>query len=195
MERYYGKICPVCKTEIAEGNEIRICKSCDVPHHENCWIINKGCATFGCFEQNCETRNSKTKAIKGIVTAVSIIMLIVVAVLIFQDEDFEDMYSSEYRSYSWCAIFGDGKIMTIDTNPYNEKKDAYIKKGYDLYFEDSSNAIQRINKDLGFTDKLWDRMLSTRSIDGKQYDYVDGYQVSWTYHPDKGLEVRYEITK
>lgn len=33
------------------------------------------------------------------------------------------------------------------------------------------------------------RMESTRSMDGRQRDEVDGYTVEWTYHPDDGLDV------
>ena len=35
-------------------------------------------------------------------------------------------------------------------------------------------------------------MGETRSMDGRQSDENDKYKVTWTYHPDKGLEVMYE---
>ena len=51
MENCVGKVCPYCKTEIKDGESVKICPACDVPHHEACWTENGGCTTFGCTEQ------------------------------------------------------------------------------------------------------------------------------------------------
>lgn len=48
MENYIGKICPFCKGTIKEGDVVKVCPSCGVPHHESCWNANGGCATSGC---------------------------------------------------------------------------------------------------------------------------------------------------
>ena len=48
MSDYVNKICPFCKTEIQETDEIVICSACEMPHHKECWIENQGCTTFGC---------------------------------------------------------------------------------------------------------------------------------------------------
>ena len=45
---YIGKICPYCKTEFKEDDEIVVCSVCEMPHHKECWIENKACTTFGC---------------------------------------------------------------------------------------------------------------------------------------------------
>ncbi len=29
-------------------NDIVVCSRCDMPHHKECWIDNRGCTTFGC---------------------------------------------------------------------------------------------------------------------------------------------------
>ena len=52
MESCIGKICPFCKTEIKEGDSVKICPVCGIPHHERCWGENNGCATPGCSEQH-----------------------------------------------------------------------------------------------------------------------------------------------
>ena len=49
MSEFAGKICPYCKTELKEGDDIVVCSSCDMPHHKDCWIENGGCTTFGCM--------------------------------------------------------------------------------------------------------------------------------------------------
>lgn len=45
---FMGKICPYCKTEFKEDDEVVICSVCEMPHHKECWIENSGCTTFGC---------------------------------------------------------------------------------------------------------------------------------------------------
>ena len=45
---------------------------------------------------------------------------------------------------------------------------------------------------LGLPDSLTEKMKSTRSMDERQNESYDNVAVSWTYHPDKGLEVMYE---
>ena len=58
MENYIGKICPYCKTEIKEGEEIKVCPVCGIPHHAGCWEENKGCTTFGCSGQHYEVQGT-----------------------------------------------------------------------------------------------------------------------------------------
>lgn len=49
MDKYKGKVCPYCKTEFKEDDDIVICSACEMPHHKECWVENKGCTTFGCL--------------------------------------------------------------------------------------------------------------------------------------------------
>lgn len=58
MENFIGKTCPYCKTEIKEGEEIKVCPACGIPHHIGCWEENKGCTTFGCLEQHYEEKGT-----------------------------------------------------------------------------------------------------------------------------------------
>lgn len=58
MENYIGKVCPFCKTEIKEGNSVKVCPACGIPHHESCWEENHGCTTFGCSEQHYEAQHT-----------------------------------------------------------------------------------------------------------------------------------------
>ena len=45
---FIGKICPYCKTEFKEGDDVVVCASCGTPHHGVCWIANNGCAVGDC---------------------------------------------------------------------------------------------------------------------------------------------------
>ena len=40
--------CPICGCGFEEGDEIRICPNCKTPHHDECWVENLGCSTYGC---------------------------------------------------------------------------------------------------------------------------------------------------
>ncbi len=48
MSDFTGKVCPFCKTEFQPDDDIVVCSACDMPHHKDCWIENRGCSTFGC---------------------------------------------------------------------------------------------------------------------------------------------------
>lgn len=60
MNEYIGKICPFCKSEFKEGDEIVVCSACDMPHHKDCWIENQGCTTFGCLGSITSAGDSET---------------------------------------------------------------------------------------------------------------------------------------
>lgn len=80
--------------------------------------------------------------------------------------------------------------MKLDTNPDDVDSDSY-KFDYDVFIA-ANEAIERVNKELGFSDSLIEKMNTTTWSQGKQTDENDKFKVTWTYHPDKGLEVMYE---
>lgn len=302
MEDYIGKICPYCKTEIKEGDAVKVCSLCGIPHHEACWIENKGCTTLGCAEQHtkpndvcvkcgaplgdgqdfctkcgtpkgvakkhicskcgaelqegqdfchkcgtpkgvakkricnkCGTelqedqdfcpkcgqkvdlqnnvgvnsvisqfnsgdtkdnsKKKKTPLIIGIVAGVAILTVILIVVLIVGGKkDFNKMYG-DLASNSWCTIAADGSYMKLDTNPRDIDDDDLTWSDYESFVIPANDAIERINKELGFSDALMEKMNQTTALQGKQTDSNDKYIVSWTYHPDYGLEVMYEFKK
>lgn len=90
-------------------------------------------------------------------------------------------YANGDRYY--CKIASDGSYLEIDSNPGD----------YDDYTRyDALQYIKDINTALGFPDSLYKKMLKTRALDGTQHDENDRVKVSWTYHPDHGIEVLYE---
>ena len=345
MNNSIGKMCPYCKTEIKEGEIIKICPSCGMPHHIECWEENEGCTTFGCtgytyetrttnlsgscpncgapfgdgfafcaqcgtpkpqpepssittacshcgapltegqafcshcgtprtapvapptqcnhcgapltegqafcgqcgnqvasmmspnvasaidqFNANIQMKKSNKKNVcmilaiifaaigvipilnyiflppaivlfiiglctgknskKGILIAGVIVVALSLIVSVcwmlpeaISEEDFNDMYSDIEGQY-WCEIATDGSWMEIDTNPYD----------VDDYTNSTAlSKIKTINSELGFPSYVYQDMLETRSIDGRQSTTSGRYTVTWTYHPDEGLEVMYKI--
>jgi TM2 domain-containing membrane protein YozV len=42
-------ICPYCRTEIDPASTNRLyCNACGTPHHQDCFVENRGCSVFGC---------------------------------------------------------------------------------------------------------------------------------------------------
>ena len=92
---------------------------------------------------------------------------------------------------TWAELGSDGSYLTLDTNPFNMESDA----GRALYMMDVINAIEEIHKELNLPSSLIEDMKKTRALDGRQKETFDNVEVSWSYHPDKGLEIIYKKAK
>lgn len=92
----------------------------------------------------------------------------------------------DYCSMGWSTLASDGSCLTVDTNP--DDKDEYIEM--DAYY-----AVEKINKDLGFPESVYERMNTTSALDGRQEYDIEEYTVSWKYHPDNGMEIIYEVNR
>jgi len=97
--------------------------------------------------------------------------------------DLEALYN-EYCTSSFATIASDGSYLSIDTNPNN--KEDYLDM-------DAYEAIISVNEALGLPESVNNRMNQTRSMDGIQIYSTDELEISWTFHPDKGMEVNYSL--
>ena len=101
--------------------------------------------------------------------------------------DFKALYEdidSDVK-YGW-SVGSDGSYLSADSNVYD--------------LDDYSNSaivysIRDMNKNLGLPDALYNDMITTTWSMGKQQETYEnvGIKVTWTYHPDKGLEVTYKL--
>lgn len=92
--------------------------------------------------------------------------------------------ANDYADQSYCYVADDGSYIALDTNPFN----------FEGHTADGSiEAVQDINSNLGLPDYVYQRMIGTRAIDGTQMYEQDNISVSWTYHPDTGLEILYSV--
>lgn len=96
--------------------------------------------------------------------------------------DFKSVYNI-YCDPDWAYVAFDGSYLTVDTNP-NDWDDY---SDYEVY-----SALFSIHEALGLPESLIEKMGQTRALDGRQSSTYDNITVSWTYHPDQGLEVMYE---
>lgn len=81
------------------------------------------------------------------------------------------------------SVSDDGLSMTVDTNPLDISK---------YNSSEAITFIKDVNAELGLPDSLYEKMVATRALDGRQTSDYDHVEVSWSYHPDNGLEVIYE---
>ena len=96
--------------------------------------------------------------------------------------DLQKLYNSLGDKY-YCSISSDGNTLTIDTNPMD--------------IDDYTNTtawgyIETVNDTLELTG-LSEQMLQTRSLDGRLSETYDSLTVTWSYHPDKGLNAIYTV--
>jgi len=129
----------------------------------------------------------KSIIILGVVVAVVVIISIIASA--GKAVNFQKLYD-EYCTFTWAEVGEDGSYLFIDTNPYDEDDNG-------LAYPDAYYAVENINKALGLPSSLIKEMGETTRLDGKQSrTYEDlGLEISWTYHPDDGLEVTYSKLK
>lgn len=90
------------------------------------------------------------------------------------------------------AILKDSEATMIYGNYEIGDDDSYLSVRATTSYGNSTEVVQKINAELGFGEAMWEKMLETRAIDGMQSEENGNFTVSWTYHPDNGLNVIYE---
>ena len=84
----------------------------------------------------------------------------------------------------YFTIGSDGSYCTIDTNPNNID---------DYYSETAHDYVKEMNAELGLPDYVFQEMITTSYLQGKQTETIGNIEVVWYYHPDMGLNVTYKI--
>lgn len=109
-------------------------------------------------------------------------------------DPFEDAKVKLSQAYTVCCdddadyadLAYDELSLVIDTNPDDVSY-------YELE-EEAISAIVLVNSYLGLPSSIIDKMSSTRALDGMQSQDCGDFIVTWTYHPDNGLRVIYEVS-
>ncbi len=136
-------------------------------------------------------KKSKLPIILGIVGGILLLGVIAgVLITVLGNKKPKVDLNALYKDYCnpiWATVAADGSTLKIDTNPYD-----LDDKG--LAYPAAYEAVKKINKKLGLPDSLLDEIAETRALDGKQTRTFEkqGVSVSWTYHPDRGLELQYK---
>lgn len=140
--------------------------------------------------------SKKRKIITGAVAAV-VVVAAVVSIGLLRGSVFDRLVSDILDKYPYAnnARAADGSYLKLDTNPRDQDVDDLTQAEYTVFKQtqdDTVKAIQFANKELGFSSSVYDQMMETTALMGMQSEENGKYRVSWSYHPNKGLEVRYE---
>lgn len=200
--------CPNCQALIEKG--LSFCPECGTPLKNFCKNCGEELSDGQSFCPKCghkvEPAEESTDAIKRfnaevvsqqkkkkklpLIIAGVVIVIVLATLFSGGGTDFNELFS-DIAHEEWCTIASDGSYMEIDSNPDDIDNDS-SRFDYSIMLE-ASSAVERINTELGFSDSVYKKMTETRSLDGRLTEENDNYKVSWTYHPDSGLEVLYEI--
>lgn len=99
--------------------------------------------------------------------------------------DAYDSFSSVDGAKDFAKLSYDKSSLIIDTQPTDS--------GFYKYSSNATAAIAAVNVFLGLPASVSEKMSSTRALDGMQSQNCGAYTVTWTYHPDNGLRVIYEV--
>lgn len=105
------------------------------------------------------------------------------------DPNFKAYY--DLHSAGDITVGKDGSYMMIDSNPLNTKGDSFFTY---IYKDPALRHMKEINEFLELPEWLYKEMVNTRALDGRQKEVFDNVTVTWSYHPDQGLEVIYRKT-
>lgn len=104
--------------------------------------------------------------------------------------NFKVLYG-QWEGENWFEVGDDGTWMTFDTNPNDDDGDNWWRF-YSAFIAVEENLPQ-VLRDLGFKDSVYEKMESTTALQGRQEVSNETAIVSWTYHPDHGLQVLIEV--
>lgn len=125
-----------------------------------------------------------------------LVIAVIIAVPIYLNATFFDRLVSDmmdHHPYAFNERTSD--YLKIDTNPFDKNIDDMTTDELiimSIQEEDTLEAIEYVNEKLGFSSSVYDDMLHTSALMGRQRESNKKYTVSWSYHPDDGLEVKYE---
>lgn len=126
-----------------------------------------------------------------IIAAAAVAVIAIVAALLIPSE-FERVKNECVQIAG--RVEGSGDYFMIDTYPdeYEDLDATMVALLAPSTQENALEAIKYANEALGFNGSLYSQMMKTTALMGRQSAETDKYKVSWTYHPDDGLEVTYE---
>ncbi len=139
---------------------------------------------------NSKKLNPKFLTILGAIA----VAVVVIAFVFLHKSEFEKVCDECVHIAGQITGGADYGYFTIDTYPdyYEDMDESTVAFLIPDTQKNALKAIRHANEKLGFSDFVYSKMMETSAIMGRQSEENDKYKVSWTYHPDDGLEVTYE---
>lgn len=126
------------------------------------------------------------------IIAAAAVVVIVIAIILMVPSKFKRVRNECVQIAG--RITGSGDYFMIDTYPdeYENMDDMMVALLAPRAQENALEAIKYANEELGFNGSVYSKMMQTSALMGRQSEETNKYKVSWTYHPNDGLEVTYE---
>ena len=144
-------------------------------------------------EQAAENVKKPKRFRKGLLIAGAVVLVIgAILFAVLYPTEFERV---ENKAVQIAGMASSGKgYFELDTYPdvYDDMDPEIVAVMQWSTQENTLDAIRYANEALGFNGSVYSQMLETTAMMGRQTETNDKYKVSWTYHPDDGLEVTYE---
>ena len=185
------RFCGKCGTELQPGQSF--CPKCG--HKADLQMdagVSSAISQFNAGVQKANVKKQKRPLVIGIAAGVVALAVLLIIVLSAGKKNFKKMYS-DLADEPWCTIASDGSYLKIDTNPTDKDSEDLTRDDLNNTIIPADDAIMRINADLGFSENVYERMDTTTWSMGEQTVSNEDYVVTWTYHPDMGLEVTYRF--
>ncbi len=123
-----------------------------------------------------------------VASAIAVVIVIIVAIILIPSK-FDKV---EKECLNIAGQIGSGKdYFSLDTDPYENADETVRMILLPNIQKNTLKAIKYANSELGFPGSVYSDMIRTSSAMGRQSEENSRYKVSWTYHPDHGLEVTY----
>ena len=121
-----------------------------------------------------------------------IIAVIVIALVVASESKFEQVKDQCVELAGQVSRRGDNEF-TIDTRPSMYESGGSLEKMWPDSTTQSKalSAIKYANEAFGFSSSVYSDMMETNALMGRQSVENEDYRISWTYHPQSGLEVTY----
>ena len=139
-----------------------------------------------------ETAKPKPDKKKLAIIAAAAVVVIAILIILLVPSKFKRVRSECVQIAG--RITGSGDYFMIDTYPdeYENIDDMMQAMLAPRAQENAIEAIKYANEELGFNGSVFSKMMQTSALMGRQSEETNKYKVSWTYHPNDGLEVTYE---
>ncbi len=104
---------------------------------------------------------------------------------VVQKTKLEEAYDAVYAVYGnsmYYKMGEDNSYISVDTNPVDSKN---------FYSAEAIEIVKMLNEELGLPGYVYQAMIQTTALQGKQTASANGITATWTYHPNNGLEIMY----
>lgn len=98
---------------------------------------------------------------------------------------------SQYETSQFVALEDEGRTLSIGA-PSNEEEGDVGEATGNLYSVITGSLTVCTLEELDGPDSVLSKMESTTAMMGRQSDDWDDFEVSWSYHPDNGLDATFE---